>query len=232
MSGRVVGVALAFTLIGSVVGVAAAAVVSDPGPFTGCLVGKLGLIYNVAKSSSTPLASCGKATQITFSNAQGPQGIQGIQGIQGVPGINGTNGAPGTNGTDGAPGVDGAPGPAGFASEAWIVRGPGGPFGAQLKNFIPETLGSIDLPAGTYTLFAKVNVYNADLDSQVATCELSTGEGSDNPLRIGSGEAVPFVLQDLLTLSAPGTVTFTCNSWDAQATNGKLTAISVSAIHG
>ena len=117
MSGRIVGVALAFTLVGAAVGVAAAAVISDPGPFTGCLSAKKGDIYNVAKSATTPVATCGKNdTQITFSNAQGPQGIQGQQGIQGPQGNPGTNGTDGTNGTNGTNGATGAQGPAGAFS--------------------------------------------------------------------------------------------------------------------
>jgi hypothetical protein len=93
-------------------------------------------------------------------------------------------------------------------------------------------VASIDLPAGVYTLSAKVNVVNQDADPQDATCALSTGEGSGNPITLASGFEEPFVLQDLLSLNAPGTVTLTCNSYDGYAANGKLTAVSVSAIHG
>ena len=81
-------------LVGASVGIAFA-VTSDNGPFTGCLAAKTtsgspavkGQIYNIAKSSTTPLAPCVKGdAQIAISNAAGPQGPQGIQGIQGIQG--------------------------------------------------------------------------------------------------------------------------------------------------
>lgn len=62
-------------------------------------------------------------------------------------------------GADGAAGAPGRAGTNGFASEAWIARGPAGPFSSPLDAFLPSTLASIELPAGTYTLFAKANIY-------------------------------------------------------------------------
>ena len=51
-----------------------AATSSNPGPFTGCLSSKLGLMYNIAQGA-TPKAACFKGdTVVTFSNAQGPAG--------------------------------------------------------------------------------------------------------------------------------------------------------------
>jgi hypothetical protein len=100
---RVVGLVLALGLVGGSVGIAAA-VTSDNGPFTGCLAAKTtsgspavkGQLYNLAKSTTTPLAPCVKGdAQIAISNAQGAQGIQGIQGIQGPQGIQGIEGPQG-----------------------------------------------------------------------------------------------------------------------------------------
>ena len=101
-SRRLLGVWLAFTLFGASVGIAAA-VTSDPGPFTGCLASKTtpgspatkGQIYNVAKSETTPLAPCVRGdAQIAISNAAGPQGPPGIQGPQGIQGEQGPQGDP------------------------------------------------------------------------------------------------------------------------------------------
>jgi hypothetical protein len=106
---RILGLALAVTLVGTVVGIAAAVVSSDPGPFTGCLT-KSGTIYSVAMPpATTPLKACGKGeTQITFSNAQGPAGQNGIDGI---------------NGIDGATGPTGPQGPAGALNGAYCKAG-------------------------------------------------------------------------------------------------------------
>src|SRR5690349_18706470 len=85
--------AMAAVLVVAGAGAAAAVTTSDPGPFVGCLASKTnpgsgttkGTLYNVAKTA--PLAACLKGdTQVTFSNAEGPQGPQGIQGPQGSQG--------------------------------------------------------------------------------------------------------------------------------------------------
>lgn len=116
MSRRLVGVALAFTMVGAAIGVAAGAVLSNPGPFVGCL-SKSGQVYRVAKPPATvPVGSCAKNdTQITFSNGQGPIGPQGQVGATGPQGPAGPVGATGPQGADGQPGVTGATGPAGPA---------------------------------------------------------------------------------------------------------------------
>jgi hypothetical protein len=67
-----VAAALALVFVGATVAVVVAAS-SSPGPFTGCLT-KKGDLYNVAISATAPLSSCGKDSQVTFSNgaAGGP----------------------------------------------------------------------------------------------------------------------------------------------------------------
>lgn len=91
---RVVAIGLAAILASSAAGIAIATIVSDPGPFTGCLASKTvagtpatkGLIYNVAKGGS-PLAACVRGDlQVTFSNAKGLQGDPGQRGPRGEPG--------------------------------------------------------------------------------------------------------------------------------------------------
>ena len=84
-------------MIGATIGVVAAAVVSNPGPFTGCL-DKNGDVHKVAISATTPKMSCGKdQTQIVFSNGTGggPTGPQGPTGATGAPGPTGATGADG-----------------------------------------------------------------------------------------------------------------------------------------
>ena len=93
---------------------ALAIVFNQNGPFTGCLSTKLGVIYDVAQSTTTPLHACLKGDQVvTFSNAQGPQGPQGVQGDPGASGVPGASGDPGASGVPGLPGEPGAAGPSG-----------------------------------------------------------------------------------------------------------------------
>lgn len=107
--------------------VVAAVVVSDPGPFTGCLATKTtakGSLYNVAIGSA-PTAACTKGdTQIAISNAQGPVGPQGPQGAIGATGPTGAagpGGAVGATGPTGPAGPTGATGPTGGLSGYEIV---------------------------------------------------------------------------------------------------------------
>jgi hypothetical protein len=87
-------------------------------------------------------------------------------------------------------------------------------------------VGSINLPAGKYALFAKTVFYPGASDLGV-TCKLSTGEAET--LFTKAGQSVQVVLQDLLTLNSAGTATFTCSSGTVgSVSKSKLTAISVS----
>jgi hypothetical protein len=75
---------------------------SSPGPFTGCLSSKLGVIYNVAQGV-TPKAACFRDdSMVTFSNAQGPVGPTGAEGAKGDTGPAG----PGSKLWVGGPAVD------------------------------------------------------------------------------------------------------------------------------
>ena len=172
------------------------------------------------------------------TGAQGISGVKGDTGAQGIPGVKGDTGATGpagSNGADGATGpagsngADGATGPSGM-SDAYIAR--------ENAGFTPldnsPTVVSLDLPAGVYALFGKIRIYNLDSSSQTAKCALSTGESSGVRLAVADPDlynaTVP--LQDLLTLSAPGTVTMSCTGFQMTASDGKITAIQVSHIHG
>jgi hypothetical protein len=229
------------------VGVGYAAIPSADGVIHGC--------YNAGSNPSGQLrvidqeagAKCAKNEKLLDFNQKGPKGDKGDKGDAclstepacvgppGPAGDNGTNGSDGTNGNDGAPGAPGAPGPAG-PSDAYIGRcdvcgGIGNP---------GKTLVKLDLPAGFYAVFAKTDIRNLDNDAQDAQCRLSTGESSI--VRIGSvdtfagtGEGVnqsQIVLQDLLTLNAPGSVAFSCSTFIGDASQAKITAIKIGALHG
>jgi hypothetical protein len=118
----------------------------NAGPFTGCLASKTangttatkGQLYNVAASSTAPLAACNAGDLVvTFSNANGPVGPTGPAGPIGPVGPVGATGATGATGAPGATGEVGPTGPAG-PTGAPGATGPAGPSG--LSGF--ETITS------------------------------------------------------------------------------------------
>lgn len=181
------------------------------------------------------------AIQWNQTGPQGPTGPAGPQGPKGDPGPAGPQGPTGPAGPQGATGAPGPQGPAGPAamSDAYIGRG-----NVELHNFTVTKVASVDLPAGVYALFGKAELHNADGDPQGGTCQLSTGETSH--VRLGGYGQTLFVrdidgqpgnpsvvsVQDLLTLTVPGTATLSCNTYNGWAFEGKITAIKVNAIHG
>ena len=147
---------LAVCLTVATTAMVAAVVTSNPGPFTGCLADKTtakGTLYNVAIGSA-PTVACTKGDrQITFSDAQGPQGIQGIQGIQGDQGIQGTQGDQGIQGIPGDKGdqgIQGATGPSGISGYLVVTDTNSRP-SAQTAMFAACPAGKV-VVGGVYVL--------------------------------------------------------------------------------
>ena len=203
--------------------------------------------FKVSTTSAPTCPSGYTALNFNQTGPQGPQGIQGVkgdtgaQGIQGLKGdtgaqgIQGLKGDTGATGLAGSNGVNGAVGPSGL-SDAYIARQSGSskPVGGSDGN-APTDVVSLDLPAGVYALFGKVQMFLADTSSQNATCSLSTGEYGS--VRLAAEENfyefnATVSLQDLLRLTDPGTVTMRCTGYKMIADDGKITAIQVSNIHG
>jgi hypothetical protein len=166
--------------------------------------------------------------QIGPVGPQGPQGVQGAPGVPGSPGAIGPAGADGHDGLNGASGAQGPAGPAGpaGASDAYIGRE---------DNFVAihnpaTTIITLSLPAGNYALSGKVLVYNEDGDPQSTSCQLSTGDVTQS-YQAGGAEVV-YALQDVVALSAPGSVSMQCGTYHGSAGDAKLTAIKVGALHG
>jgi hypothetical protein len=137
--------------------------------------------------------------------------------------------------------VDGAQGPAGpagpqGASDAYIARNDRGD---SIDN-PGKTLVTLNLPAGLYAVFGKADVENGDNSEQDAQCTLSTSEYSI--VRLGpiagltdiedGANRGEIVVQDLLTLTAPGSVTLSCSTYRGWGDRAKVTAIKVGALHG
>jgi hypothetical protein len=177
-------------------------------------------------------AKCAKNEPVLAFNQKGPKGDACLSTDSACIGPRGPVGNHGTNGNDGAPG---APGPAG-PSDAYTGR-------CDVCGGISnpgKTLVTRELPAGLHAVFAKTDIRNIDNDAQDAQCRLSTGETSI--LRIGSADTFAgtgqginksqIILQDLLALYAPDSVTLSCRAFLGDASQAKTTAVKVGALHG
>ena len=166
-------------------------------------------------------------------------GAKGDTGQPGATGATGPTGPAGPTGAMGFTGPAGAAGPAGPAGASAAYIGRHDAFVAVGTS--PTTVVTLDLPSGLYALFGKVVVTNGDGSPQSVTCSLSTGESAlvrlDGYDTNGTGITTDVYsqvvsLQDLLTLSDPGTVSLSCNGFGASATSAKITALQVGSLHG
>lgn len=217
MSHRILAAVVTAFALGAVVTAMAvpAAIPDAQGVFHAC----------VSKSGSVRLVetSCARTERAVTWNASGPEG----------PG--GPTGPAGPAGAAGLPGLDGERGP----SDAYIARNDGP---TEILTW-PErtTIVTLALPAGYYALAAKAVVVNPSTgvayQGAAITCRLSTGEYSG--AGVDGNEATTVTLQDLLTLTEPGTVTLACEkSYPSDEMHSgvvrmaKITAIQVAELHG
>jgi hypothetical protein len=136
---------------------------------------------------------------------QGPPGPPGATGAQGPPGATGAPGPPGATGAPGPPGPPGAPGPPGPTGAQGPpgppgatglqgpqgTQGPPGPQGPtgpsdaysdhrpdlnQISNAF-ETVASVSVPAGSYTVAFKALVGNRAPSDAISECYLYEGGG-------------------------------------------------------
>ncbi|HEY2472712.1 MAG TPA: collagen-like protein [Terracidiphilus sp.] len=150
----------------------------------------------------------------------GPPGPQGIQGPQGQVGPAGPTGPTGPQGPAGANGV----------GHAYANSNSGD---VILDNSFPTVI-SVTVPAGSYLIFAKTMVINADGSDQNAICKLSTGDTTEVHLSGvrdgGDSEAVP--VQDAVVNVPDGTtISMSCATFDGLARYAKLTAIAVDTVN-
>jgi len=114
-------------------GVAWAAIPSDGGVYTACMLKNIGTVRLIDKSlpANNLMSHCKAALEMEVAWNQ--QGQQGLQGIQGPPGQNGSNGADGQPGAQGPPGEPGQQGERGLQGEQGLqgAQGLPGPQGEQ-----------------------------------------------------------------------------------------------------
>jgi hypothetical protein len=114
-------------------------------------------------------------------------------------------------------------------SEAYIARNDAD----TALGYGGTTVVSVSLPAGYYALTAETTIFNNETDWQGVTCALSTGATTHvNIPAWNAGGAQSVVVEDLLTLTSPGTASLNCETENGNAQHAKLIAVKVAALHG
>ncbi|MFZ1881412.1 MAG: collagen-like protein [Gaiellaceae bacterium] len=226
-------VGTALTLL-TLAGVAYATIPND-GTIHGCYARSGGSLRVIDAS----VTNC-KSTETSLDwNVQGPTGPTGATGPQGAPGATGPQGAPGPQGPAGAQGPQGPAGASG-TSHAYSVN-----------NGVAQNIGGsfvevrqLNLPAGTYLVWAKGIIGDPTLDTQ-ESCRLSengtstldtvhadTFAAGTNTTR---GGYAPFSLTAPAILQTAGWVEVDCSADDSSAGGAAqevaITAVTVDALN-
>jgi hypothetical protein len=169
---------------------------------------------------------CAKNEKALAFNQTGPQGPQGPAGPAGPAGPEGAQGPAGPAGPIGATGPQGEAG----TSDVYIKHSDGGVSTGHVNT---ET--TLTVPAGSYLVTGKAQVWNFDGDDQYADCHLTfaaltAGDGSEINLPATVGEAVISVT-DTATLLGENTIVMHCHIYDGWIKNVVLTATEVTTVH-
>lgn len=243
-----VGLAVLVVLVVGV-GIGYAAIPSG-GVYTACLYKNLGTIRLIDPSlpHSSLMSRClSDETQLTWSQT-GPQGLPGKDGVSitSSPVAAGDVNCPlggskfvgvggvvtyACNGPKGDKGDQGEVGPAG-STTAYTNYGDGS---HHLDTGTTQTVASLTLPAGTYTLSATASVARTDSDDTHAQCSLVSAGTLNANVALGSLEGVVAVRMPLIgdvTIANDNTSVFLrCVALDGPVTaGGDLIATRVGAI--
>jgi hypothetical protein len=152
-----------------------------------------------------------------FKAGQLPAGPQGPKGDPGIPGQQGPSGA----------------GP-GYISD---FR-----FSVVVPALSTTTVQTLDVPAGTYLLFARAEVNNSSgsAANDIISCKLAAGTDQQvqNGLFLGpntmAGETLPVSWQISHTFASAGQVTLSCNAdagWKGMIVRPRISAMRVTSIN-
>ena len=170
--------------------------------------------------------------------AQGPKGDTGAAGADGAAGPKGDAGAKGDVGAPGAPGADGARGVDGTngADGAPGERGPSDGFAVTHHRSVDigevdTHVTQLDLPAGTYLVFASSEATSTDIGT--LRCELiGPTIASVRNLALGKESTVSLSLSGSITLDSDGKVELVCREAGApiRVAETTLSAIAVAKL--
>ncbi|QIG45407.1 hypothetical protein G5V58_24020 [Nocardioides anomalus] len=128
----------------------------------------------------------------------------------------------------GPKGPAGPAGPTGPKGE----RGPSDAYAASSDGFGTQLTVIVPLPAGTYAVTARADLFSASASS--GSCNLgSTGSGGDQAyVAVPAGQEGSGFLQDVFVLAQPGSVTLSCGPGAAQSWGrGSVVAVAVATAH-
>jgi len=168
------------------------------GTYTACLFKALGTLRLI--DANIPRQRCLTAleTQVTW-NKTGPQGLQGLPGVAGQQGI------------AGPVGPQGVAGPSGAGTQVFITTSPGMCFSSGAAD-ATATIAHLNLPAGTYSLFAKA--WTQLPAGAVMNCSLATFIFMWDFVAVESEAtaAMPLSLHAALQFNEPVTVNLNCTT--------------------
>lgn len=159
------------------------------------------------------------------TGATGAPGSNGAAGANGAAGVNGANGPNGANGANGIDGVDGTDG----------IDGTIKPLSATTETVVlptatpPTTVVTLPVPAGSYVVFAKTQLFQSGAGDTVE-CVLRSGATPIDQASMKTLPAlasIPASLQAVVTTTSPSSFSLDC---DLMTANGTASSNSLIAI--
>lgn len=193
-------------------GVAHAAIPDAGGIIHGCYAKKEGSLRVIDPAAGQ---SCDAKKEVPLNWNQtgptGPQGAAGPMGPQGAVGAMGPQGAVGPTGPQGAVGPTGPQGPAG-STDAYANYG--APSFQRIEQGTTQTVASVTLPAGSYTLAATVTGTPSG-DARFASCYfVSAGALQGHPALLSYDDYKQPLIGEVSTTLAATAVFLRCTALD------------------
>jgi hypothetical protein len=210
-------------------GIAHAEIPDTSGIIHGCYVTKGGSLRVIDPAAGE---SCDVKKEVPLNWNQigptGPQGAVGAMGPQGAVGPTGPQGAVGPTGPQGAVGPTGPLGPAG-STDAYANYG--ATSFQRIEQGTTQTVASVTLPAGSYTLVATVTGIPSG-NARFASCYfISAGAVQGHPALLSYDDYKQPLIGEVLTTLAATAVFLRCTALDGPFdVIGSLIATRVGAI--
>jgi hypothetical protein len=199
-------VAISMLALGAGAQTAPSVTAVDPNVIYACYVPTSGTVYRI-RTTDTREECAAKSHVLFWFNETGPAGPQGPAG---------PTGAAGATGPTGPAGPTGPQGPAGSAGDGSTAYFKAMAVGVNL-NVNGPTVAAVSLPAGSYTLLARVRVRNASPSGDIAVnCHIGVPNELVNTLTEESAVAPSsrrsFAVVGVITTSNPFTAFLNCGA--------------------
>lgn len=205
---------------------------NDPNIIWACYVPLSGTVYRI-KTTDTRQECASKAHVMFWFNQTGPEGPQGPPGPQGPAGPVGPIGPTGPIGPAGPIGPIGPAGPAGAGATAY--------FTARTAPTVQLNIGvltvmSLNMPAGSYVLIARVRAdYFGGSEEAAVGCHIGVpGQLAHTPTdvnRILQGGHTSFVVVGVINSGSPFTANLNCAGANVRIETGSsLVALKLGSL--